>query len=338
MFHYTTGDLLKSDAECLVNTVNCEGYMGKGIAYQFKLAYPANNESYVKACKSGELRVGLIHSVVEKNKIIVNFPTKDKWRAKSKIEYVISGLDSLVDFIVEKKITSIAIPPLGSGNGGLVWSEVKPIIEEKLVSVSSYVDIYIYEPSMNYKTQPTTEPKISLSALILMQIKFHLNKFGKIRLQKTAYIVDAISGQGYFKFKRDKYGPYDHSLEIISKNIKEFQEFHNVQTDEAYSIAYNKLTSDSINKKLDLFIPYIDKVSKLINSLDENGVECLATMMFLVEEESILDADGIIKGFQLWSEEKAKKFSETDILSSIDIAEQNGLIEKTLSGYTICKQ
>ena len=111
-----------------------------------------------------------------------------------------------------------------------------------------------------------------------------------------------------------------------------------MQTDEAYSIAYNKLTSDSINKKLDLFIPYIDKVSKLINSLDENGVECLATMMFLVEEESILDADGIIKGFQLWSEEKAKKFSETDILSSIDIAEQNGLIEKTLSGYTICKQ
>ncbi len=338
MFYYTTGDLLKSDAECLVNTVNCEGYMGKGIAHQFKLAYPTNNESYVKACKSGELRIGRIHSIVEKNKIIVNFPTKDKWRAQSKMEYVTSGMDSLVDFIVEKKIKSIAIPPLGSGNGGLVWSEVKPIIEEKLASVSSYIDIYIYEPSVNYQTQPTAEPKIFLSALILMQIKFHLKKFGKIRLQKTAYIVDVISGQKYFKFKRDKYGPYDHSIEIVSKNIKEFQQFHNVQTHDAYNIAYNRLTSDSVNKKLGIFIPYVDKVSKLINLLTENDVECLATMMFLIEEQNVLDVDGIIKGFQLWSEEKAKKFSKTDILHSIDIAEQNGLIENTLSGYIIRQQ
>lgn len=337
MFHYITGDLLKSDAECLVNTVNCEGYMGKGIAYQFKLAYPENNISYIEACKSGELKVGKIHYASENNKVVVNFPTKDRWRAKSKMEYIISGLDSLVEFIVKNRITSIAIPPLGSGNGGLVWNEVKPIIEEKLENISKDVEIFIYEPSMNYKAKSTIEPRISLSALILMQFKFHLKKFGKIRLQKTAYIVSALSGEEYFKFKRDKYGPYDYSIEIVSKNIKEFQKFHNVQTQEAYRIAYNKLTSDSINRKLELFIPYIERVSKLVNSLDENSVECLATMMFLIEEEGILDVDGIIKGFRLWSNEKSEKFSDVDIFKSIDLAEENNLIEKTMYGYTISK-
>ncbi len=150
MFHYVTGDLLKSEAQCLVNTVNCEGYMGKGIAYQFKLAYPSNNASYVKACKNGKLKVGTIHSFTENNKVIVNFPTKDKWRANSKIEYIDLGLDKLNKFIVDKKISSIAIPPLGSGNGGLMWHDVKPLIESKLDAISDDIDIYIYEPSKGY--------------------------------------------------------------------------------------------------------------------------------------------------------------------------------------------
>ena len=86
MIIYVTGDLLQSEAQCLVNTVNCEGYMGKGIAYQFKLAFPENNIDYVKACKAGKLYIGTLHYYYEKGKIIINFPTKDKWRAKSKIE------------------------------------------------------------------------------------------------------------------------------------------------------------------------------------------------------------------------------------------------------------
>ena len=122
MMHYTTGDLLKSSAEALVNTVNCEGYMGKGIAYQFKMQYPENNKDYVKACKSGELTVGKLHYFKEKGKIIVNFPTKNKWRANSKIEYINDGLDELIKLIHQLNIKSIAIPPLGSGNGGLIWS------------------------------------------------------------------------------------------------------------------------------------------------------------------------------------------------------------------------
>ena len=88
MLTYTTGDLLKSDAKALVNTVNCEGYMGKGIAYQFKLQFPENNISYINACKNGNLKIGTLHYYKEKEKLIINFPTKNKWREKSRMEYI----------------------------------------------------------------------------------------------------------------------------------------------------------------------------------------------------------------------------------------------------------
>lgn len=143
MIKYTTGNLLKSSAEALVNTVNCEGYMGKGIAYQFKLQFPENNKDYVKACKSGKLTVGKLHYFKENGKLIINFPTKNKWRANSKMEYIEAGLDELIKLINIKGIKSIAIPPLGSGNGGLIWAEVKLLIEKKLSIINEDVHIYI---------------------------------------------------------------------------------------------------------------------------------------------------------------------------------------------------
>lgn len=115
MINFVVGNLFESDAFALVNTVNCEGYMGKGIAYQFKLRYPNMNAEYVKECRAHRLQPGILFSYPENSKLIVNFPTKNKWREKSKMEYIVSGLDALIDLIKEKHITSIAIPPLGSG-------------------------------------------------------------------------------------------------------------------------------------------------------------------------------------------------------------------------------
>lgn len=135
MVEFVTGNIFDSGADCLINTVNCEGYMGKGIAYQFKMRFPENNIDYVKACKSGKLRIGTIHYYKEDGIWIVNFPTKDKWREKSKIDYIEKGLDMLVGFITEYKPKVIAIPPLGCGNGGLDWNIVKKIIIDKLQSV-----------------------------------------------------------------------------------------------------------------------------------------------------------------------------------------------------------
>lgn len=337
MIIYTTGDLLKSSARALVNTVNCEGYMGKGIAYQFKLQYPDNNKDYVKACKSGKLTVGKLHYFNEKGKLIINFPTKDKWRANSKIEYIEDGLDELIKLINFMDIKSIAIPPLGSGNGGLIWAEVKALIEQKLSVIPKEVQIYIYEPSQNYISKPTSEPKLSTSALVLMQIKAKLNKFDTLRLQKTAYFLNIFSNEDYFKFKRHKYGPYDNSIAIISRNIKEFQNYHNVKnTEEAYKILYNKIISDRVEKKLIQLNPFIDKSAIFVNSIETNHeLECLATIVFLISEKKVLNEREILTEFKQWSTDKASRFSEDDIIQGINKLYKLNIITKTFTGYSI---
>lgn len=337
MITYTTGDLLKSDAQVLVNTVNCEGYMGKGIAYQFKLQYPENNQSYVKACKNGELVVGKIHYFYERGKMIINFPTKNKWRAKSKMEYITKGLESLKKVIIEENIKSIAIPPLGSGNGGLMWAEVKKEIIDRLSSLAESVDIIIYEPSINYKAQPVKEPKLSTSALVLMELKKNLDKFDTLRLQKSAYIMNVLIEGSYFKFKRHKYGPYDNSIAIISRNIREYQKFHNVKdTEEAYRILYNKIISNKVEKKMEELRPAIIKSAEIVNCIYTNKeLECIATILYLIEEQKLLTQDEIKKVFKEWSQDKADRFSINDIENGIIKLSRLGLIQKNIVGYEI---
>src|SRR5690554_4295904 len=133
---YIKGNLLDANAQALVNTVNTVGVMGKGIALQFKENFPNNHKEYVAACKKKELQPGKLLVVKEitldGEKIIINFPTKTEWYLKSKYEYIEKGLEGLVKVITEYNIESIAIPPLGCGNGGLKWEKVKSMMEEHL--------------------------------------------------------------------------------------------------------------------------------------------------------------------------------------------------------------
>jgi O-acetyl-ADP-ribose deacetylase (regulator of RNase III) len=145
---FVQGNLLESHAEALVNTVNTVGVMGKGIALQFKEAFRHNFKIYQQACKNGDLTVGKLLVVRDTNllgeKIIVNFPTKTDWKYKSKIEYIEKGLQELRKVIIEYDIKSIALPPLGCGNGGLEWQAVKPLIINYLGDLQG-VDIIVYE-------------------------------------------------------------------------------------------------------------------------------------------------------------------------------------------------
>ncbi|MBD5118852.1 MAG: macro domain-containing protein [Clostridiales bacterium] len=336
MFFYVTGDLLRSDAEALVNTVNCEGYMGKGIAYQFKLQFPDTNADYVRVCKRGALRPGQLHYFREQGKIIINFPTKDKWREKSRIEYIEDGLDSLIDLVYDLGIKSIAIPPLGSGNGGLKWNDVKEIISNKLENLSSFIDIFIYEPSKNYSSAPYLEPKLSTSALVLMEIKHQLETFDALRLQKAAYFMNLFSPKKYFNFVPHKFGPYDHSIDIISKGIREFQQYHKTRsTEEAQKILYNKLISNSVNSTLKELFPQIQKACDFVNSISSNHeLECLSTICFLIEQSGSLSSEDVISGFKNWSEDKAKRFTEREILYGLQKLYELGILEKSLIGYS----
>lgn len=143
MINYVKGNIFDSPAECIINPVNCCGVMGKGLALQFKNRYPRMFQDYRKACASGDLYIGSIHTFEENGKTIVNFPTKIDWRNKSRIEFIDAGMKALTNFLKEKDIKSVAIPPLGCGLSGLGWEEVKACIEKYLIDLED-IEIYLY--------------------------------------------------------------------------------------------------------------------------------------------------------------------------------------------------
>lgn len=142
-----TGNLLEADVDALVNPVNTQGVMGKGLALQFKRAFPDVFQSYVRACKAGEVVTGKVH-VVRRSvapRFILGFPTKQHWRHPSKLEYIRDGLDDLVQQVRALEIQSIAIPPLGCGLGGLAWEDVRPLIDAAFVPLPD-VRVVLYAP------------------------------------------------------------------------------------------------------------------------------------------------------------------------------------------------
>jgi O-acetyl-ADP-ribose deacetylase (regulator of RNase III) len=157
MIHYKTGDILRdAGAEALVNTVNCVGIMGRGIALQFKQAFPENFKAYAAACARDEVQPGRMFVFetgwMTNPKYIINFPTKRHWRGKSRIEDIEAGLQSLVAEIRARGIGSIAVPPLGSGLGGLDWADVRSRIEAALGNLD--IGVTVFEPHPTAATPP----------------------------------------------------------------------------------------------------------------------------------------------------------------------------------------
>jgi O-acetyl-ADP-ribose deacetylase (regulator of RNase III) len=183
MIKYKSGDIFESNAHALVNTVNTIGVMGKGIALQFKKAFPNNYKAYAQACKNGEVTIGKLFVFTDSNiqlkdKIIINFPTKNNWRKPSEYSYIESGLDDLIRIIEEKNIKSIAIPPLGAGNGGLDWHIVKKIINKKLGSIEA--EIIVYEPTKQIREYLKKERvKLTDARALLLYVLYDLVKNGE---------------------------------------------------------------------------------------------------------------------------------------------------------------
>ena len=155
MIRFLRGNLFDSDAEALVNTVNTHGVMGKGIALEFKKRFPANYEFYRQACEQGQVQIGKMLVFPTQSlqpQYIINFPTKQHWRGRSKLEYIQRGLQDLVCVVQQQGIRSIALPSLGCGHGGLRWEQVKPLIEQAFASLPD-VEVQVYEP-----TEPSLSP------------------------------------------------------------------------------------------------------------------------------------------------------------------------------------
>jgi O-acetyl-ADP-ribose deacetylase (regulator of RNase III) len=141
-----SGDLLRDDAQALVNTVNLAGVMGKGIALQFKRAFPEVFTAYAEACERGELQSGKVFPVrvTGTDRWVLNFPTKRHWRQRSRLDDIAAGLDDLARLLTDLRIRTVAVPPLGCGYGGLDWSTVQPLIVEKLGDLD--LDVRLYPP------------------------------------------------------------------------------------------------------------------------------------------------------------------------------------------------
>lgn len=340
MIEFENGNLLDSSASCLVNAVNCEGFMGKGLAYQFKEKFPQNNKNYIIACQEHRLNIGNILFFKENEKIIANFPTKKKWKEKSQYPYIKSGLYALKKEIIKRQVPSIAIPPLGCGNGGLSWDIVKEMIIKNLENIDA--QIILYEPSQNYNKSEKTKAKMTASHLILMKLKNFIdkNKFGKITLQKAAYFLNIFSNSNYFKFEEYKFGPYAHSIEILSRQIKAFQNEYNVQTSAAEKIIYDSIISDSVKETLKKYESAILKSAHFVNSIPTNHeLELIATTIEIIKNNpQFTKAEIINYFFSNFPKYDKKRFTREEVGLIIDNLLQSKIITAQLIGYSLNHQ
>ena len=232
---YRTGDLLAADAEALVNAVNCVGVMGKGIALQFKKAFPDNFRVYSKACARREVRPGEVF-VTERYgdnpKYIINFPTKRHWRARSRLADVESGLTALADQILKRNIGSIAMPALGCGNGGLQWSEVRCLIERVLGGLSAEVRIVVFEPGEASAAKPgnpaTAAPELTAGrAALVMLMDRHLavqpekaKTLPETTVHELTYFLQAAGEPLQLGYSNPGGGPYAAGLRRVLRNME----------------------------------------------------------------------------------------------------------------------
>jgi O-acetyl-ADP-ribose deacetylase (regulator of RNase III) len=231
MVELTRGNILKADAEALVNTVNCVGFMGKGIALQFKKAYPDNFESYRKACAVGEVQPGRMHTFDIRSMLnpryIINFPTKRYWRANSRYKDIESGLSALVAEVRRLKITSIAVPSLGCGLGGLDWNRVRPMIEKAFAPLPD-VRVLLYEPAgaPEARQMPvrTVRPKLTVArALFIRLMDLYASQSYRLTLleiQKLAYFLQEAGQPLRLRYQTGHYGPYAPNLNKVLEALE----------------------------------------------------------------------------------------------------------------------
>lgn len=310
MIRYTQGNLLNADAEALVNTVNTVGVMGKGIALMFKEAFSENFERYAAACRDHQVEVGHMF-VTERRELlgpkwIINFPTKKHWRHPSRLQWIRDGLDDLRRVIEEKGIRCIAIPPLGSGNGGLEWPAVRREIEAKLGDMEE-VDIVVYEPTQEYQNVAKRQgvekltPARALIAELVRRYWVLGIECSLLEIQKLAWLlernIERLAEEDNpldLQFAANKYGPYanrlDHLLNALDgsylhcdKRIADAGPADVITFDDtkkAYVATYLK------GPEVKPYLEALEQTAEVIDGFESPlGMEVLSTVDWLVQRE-----------------------------------------------------
>ena len=325
MITYTQGDILRADVEAIVNTVNCVGVMGRGIALQFKKAWPENFTNYKTACDNKKVQPGKMFvfetGQLTNPRFIINFPTKRHWRGASRIEDIETGLKALVKTIKDNNIQSIAIPPLGSGLGGLDWAEVKQRIEISMEQLQD-VQVLVYEP----KGAPHNEkmvrnrnvPKMTAGRAVLIELMDRYLRglldptVSLLEVHKLMYFMQEAGEPLRLKYTKGHYGPYAENLRHVLNELEGhyISGYADGGDDPAKPL---KLVSGAIEEAGQFLDKHpetrdrFDQVSDLVEGFESPlGLELLSSVHWLKKHERIEDTESLVNQVHAWNQHKCQ--------------------------------
>lgn len=308
MITFTQGNLLEARAEALVNTVNTVGVMGKGIALMFKERFADNFRRYTAACKAKEVHTGKMF-VTETGELdgphwIVNFPTKQHWRGNSRIEWIIEGLQDLRRFLIEYQVKSIAIPPLGAGNGGLDWADVRLQIEAAMSDLDT--EVLVFEPTQKYQNvaKRTGVEKLTPARALIAELVRRYWVLGMecslLEIQKLAWFLErSIERLGLtpldLRFTPHKYGPYADRLRHLLEGLDGSYLYCDKRISDAdpmdviwFDDDRKALVQAYLNSEAKEYTTALEATAALIDGFESPfGMELLATVDWLLAKEDV---------------------------------------------------
>jgi O-acetyl-ADP-ribose deacetylase (regulator of RNase III) len=350
MVEIVRGNLLEADVQALVNTVNTVGIMGKGIALQFKKAFPDNFKAYEQACEAAEVAPGRMfifdRGPFSLPRYIINFPTKRHWKAKSRIEDIRAGLTALVKDVRRLHIESLALPPLGCGQGGLNWSEVSRLIEAAFAPVEG-VRVLVYEPAgapaAEAMVNRTPRPKMTIGQAVVLGLMNRYLSPGYeylltlLEVYKLAYFMQAAGQRLRLKFEAGPYGPYADNLRHLLNRMEGhfIQGLADGKNEPSTSL---QVRSGAVEEAEEFLKGHPDakerfaRVAELIEGFETPvGMELLSSVHWIAthpNKGSKTDLRAAIAGVRSWSDRKAKLFEPEHIEAAWTRLRQLGWLEE----------
>ena len=347
MIEYKTGDIFAENAEALVNSVNCVGVMGRGIALQFKKRFPDNFDAYAKACNRNEVVPGRMF-VYETGRLtnpryIINFPTKRHWRGKSRIGDIEAGLECLVEVIRERNIQSLALPPLGTDLGGLNWEDVASRIKVALEELDDICIVVFTPGSAPADGRPHPSPNVpkmtagraSLVILMRRYLDGLLDPYVTLlEVHKLMYFLQVAGESLRLKYEKGTYGPYSANLRHVLMAVEghlvsgysdgidnpdKLLELVPGATEDAYSFIEDKPETNE----------HLNRVAMLVEGFESSfGLELLATVHWVAKEHTNATVDQIIEKTYAWGPQK-QCFSKRQIELAFSVLTEYGWIANT---------
>lgn len=344
MIELRQGDILAADAEALVNTVNTVGVMGRGIALQFRKAFPENYKAYKLACSRGALEPGamLVHDLhrLQNPRYIINFPTKRHWRERSRLEYIEEGLEALLEEIRKRTIRSIAIPPLGTGLGGLNWQDVKARIGAAFRDLSD-VQVLLYEPvgapaaEVMVQSQPPPRMTSGRAALLGLMRRYLAAVMDPtvtlLEIHKLMYFMQEAGEKLQLRYTKAVYGPYAENLRHVLSRIEGhftagFGDAEDAPDKQIQLIPGASIKAERYLESHTETRTRLERVAKLIEGFESPyGMELLASVHWVITREGASTASETVAKTYEWSPRK-RMFSNEHVGVAREVLRDRGWV------------